>query len=134
MYRYGYVPSLSYGGIFIGIFAVTLIIHTVQVVVTRRMYFMIFMVCGSLGGLRFRFSRVVLRGIGRLVSVELTLRIVIFSTGEVIGWIMRLYSHWKPELQDPYIGECFSRTHGNNKRDPELTNSFLRNSKVNWQC
>ncbi|GAA5861830.1 hypothetical protein JCM5353_002310 [Sporobolomyces roseus] len=71
--QYGYVPSLSYGGIFIGIFAITSIIHTVQVVVTRRMWFMIFMICGGLG--------------------------------ELIGWIMRLYSHWEPQLQDPYIGQ-----------------------------
>jgi len=48
-YRYGYIPSLSYWAIFIAIFAITLTAHTVQVVVTRRMYFMICMVLGCLG-------------------------------------------------------------------------------------
>ncbi|GAA5924027.1 RTA1 domain-containing protein [Sporobolomyces koalae] len=71
--QYGYVPAISYGAAFIALFSLTLIVHTTQIVVTRRMWFMI---CMSLGCL-----------------------------GEVIGWIFRLVSHWKPEAKDPYVGQ-----------------------------
>ncbi|GAA5964756.1 hypothetical protein JCM3765_002544 [Sporobolomyces pararoseus] len=70
---YGYVPSIAMGVVFIVIFTLTLILHTVQVIISRRMWFM---VCMSIGAL-----------------------------GEVIGWIFRLVSHYKPSLSDTYIGQ-----------------------------
>ncbi|GAA5976837.1 hypothetical protein JCM5350_007263 [Sporobolomyces pararoseus] len=47
--QYGYVPSISYGVVFIVIFALTLIAHTAQIVVSRKMWFMICMSLGCLG-------------------------------------------------------------------------------------
>ncbi|GAA6011469.1 hypothetical protein JCM11491_002797 [Sporobolomyces phaffii] len=49
--QYGYIPSVSYGAIFIAIFAITLLIHTAQIVVSRKMRFMVCMSLGCLGEL-----------------------------------------------------------------------------------
>ncbi|GAA5894586.1 RTA1 domain-containing protein [Sporobolomyces salmoneus] len=46
---YGYVPSISYGAIFITVFGLTLLAHTAQIVVSRKMYFMVCMSLGCLG-------------------------------------------------------------------------------------
>ncbi|GAA5873391.1 hypothetical protein JCM16303_001112 [Sporobolomyces ruberrimus] len=47
--QYGYIPSISYGAIFIAVFALTLILHTAQVVISRKMWFMVCMSLGCLG-------------------------------------------------------------------------------------
>ncbi|GAA5975907.1 hypothetical protein JCM5350_000774 [Sporobolomyces pararoseus] len=46
---YGYVPSVAMGIVFILVFTLTLILHTVQVIVSRRMWFMVCMSIGALG-------------------------------------------------------------------------------------
>ncbi|GAA6063548.1 hypothetical protein JCM10212_002660 [Sporobolomyces blumeae] len=48
---YGYIPSLSYGVIFIAVFAITMVAHVAQIVLTRRKLFMIVMPLGCLGEL-----------------------------------------------------------------------------------
>ncbi|GAA6011490.1 hypothetical protein JCM11491_002804 [Sporobolomyces phaffii] len=71
--RYGYIPSVSYGVVFMLLFLASCLLHTVQVFRARKMYWMLVMTFGTIG--------------------------------EFIGWVMRLYSHSKPDAPDPYLGQ-----------------------------
>lgn len=84
---YGYMPSLAAGIVFLVLFGLSMIAHTVQCVWKRTWWTMVFTVgCMSTFTLLLCLSRVML-----------------MSTAEVIGWAGRTWSNQCPYNSDAFL-------------------------------